>query len=92
MTTQENPQKDNHVLCGYPFYAIRNGPSINYAPCCWATTKSNPPFRKPLSFEVLSFMFIHWMSLVAFWAGCSDSSWFPESVPLTFQKILWGNF
>ena len=40
MTTEENPQKDNHVLCGYPFYAIRNGPSINYAPCCWARTKS----------------------------------------------------
>ena len=40
MTTKENPQKDNHVLCGYPFYAIRNGPSINYAPCCWARTKS----------------------------------------------------
>ena len=40
MTTQENPQKDNHVICGYPFYAIRNGPSINYAPCCWARTKS----------------------------------------------------
>jgi len=40
MTTEESPQKDNHVLCGYPFYAIRNGPSINYAPCCWATTKS----------------------------------------------------
>lgn len=40
MTTQEDPQKDNHVLCGYPFYAIRNGPSINYAPCCWARTKS----------------------------------------------------
>ena len=40
MTTKENPQKDNHVICGYPFYAIRNGPSINYAPCCWARTKS----------------------------------------------------
>ena len=40
MTTEESPQKDNHVLCGYPFYAIRNGPSINYAPCCWARTKS----------------------------------------------------
>ena len=40
MTIEESPQKDNHVLCGYPFYAIRNGPSINYAPCCWARTKS----------------------------------------------------
>jgi len=52
MTNQENPQKDNHVLCGYPFYAIRNGPSINYAPCCWARTKSicGPQNTPPLEY------------------------------------------
>ena len=36
----DNPQKDNPVLCSLPFTQLRNGPQINYQPCCWAKTLS----------------------------------------------------
>ena len=47
-----DPQKDNPVLCSLPFTQLRNGPQMNYQPCCWARSVSvcGPQNTSPIDY------------------------------------------
>ena len=52
--TQEEYEsmKSNNVMCNLPFEQLRNGPGINYQPCCWSgfDTGNGPQNTNPIEF------------------------------------------
>ena len=44
--------KSNDVMCNLPFEQLRNGPGINYQPCCWSgfDTGNGPQNTNPIEF------------------------------------------
>ena len=52
LIAMQNPQEGNPVLCSLPFHQLRNGPQINYQPCCWARSVSicGPQNTSPIDY------------------------------------------
>ena len=52
LISMQNPQDGNPVLCSLPFTQLRNGPQINYQPCCWARSVSvcGPQNTSPIDY------------------------------------------